>query len=314
LGKGLREGFFRIAFVSWALGSAVGVFFAFADLGSQRGDYLVQDLASTVTAIAIWSALTWGTYGTAVWIAAGFTGGQPPRGRHAAAVAALTVLTFFASEIAERRAQNRLREHAEAQNVAARRAAEAEQAAAAQEQQRRDEFNSRRVPEILAAYPAAAENLDHDTVWGDPSPFGKSDPERKNPQTGGEYLTSCASRWVRRKCAVKLAEAEFSHGPLFDAESSAKQQSVSKTQRAKESSRMRARLLRAEQSAAERAQAQQQAAAEKAQLMDRYRGSGLLQEWCVTNQGVVFGPENPVQADMQKQCEAIRAQNEHAGQ
>jgi len=165
LEKGLRERSFRLVFALWALGAAVGLFFAFADLSSQRGAHLVRAVASTVNAIAVWSALVWGAYGTTIWIAAGFTSTTPPSISHAAAVTAVTLIVFLASVVTERRAENTL---------------------------------------------------------------------------------------------------------------------------------------------------QEQTDAEKARLMELYRGAGQIQEWCVANHGVAFGRQDFIRAALQRQCEAVRAKNEHA--
>src|SRR5271157_2198282 len=110
------------------------------------------------------------------------------------------------------------------------------------------------------------------------SPFGRSDTQRRTPETAEEYLTTCPSQWVRRKCAAKLAEAEYSRGLLFDTEAAARERATVVAERQARAVRQHARREAEQLAETTKAAAESRTAAEKERLMMRYQGAGLIQE------------------------------------
>ena len=180
-----------------------------------------------------------------VWVAAGFGRTAPLAVRPAVAVIGSLVLVSIVSATGVRReialaAERQAKALAQAETetkaaeAAAREAAQIDEAkrtrqqeaeavaiAARQaEQARRREETERlregRIKQILAAYPAAAQDLSQDDsllgALAPPPPWGAFDGERKTPETNGEYLVRCSSVWIRRKCAAALADVEIRRG------------------------------------------------------------------------------------------------------
>jgi hypothetical protein len=174
----------------------------------------------------------------------------------------------------------------------------------------------------------------------EPRPPGFYDHLRRDPETGRDYLIGCAESWIRRKCSRALATEEFSRGePMYDT-ATIERARIEAQRKRKEAAERNERIeaQRKREEAAERnerieAQRKRKEAAERNERIERLRAEGQLTPaeaeswwqtaseaerrermmryseageqlkwWCAQNEGVVFGPKDPLRASMQRDC------------
>jgi hypothetical protein len=201
-----RRGFFRLYLIVSILisgGLAIG------GLTSAPPDLFMGLATAAMVAAALWTV-----YGAAVWVVVGFGGTGPLALRPLVATLALLMVSALAVLVAAgvAKQQDAAREVAEANETRDKELRDAAESERDWKQMEEDDEAERkeRVDQILASYPAEAEDLDRDRPYRYPlREFGSNDSSRKIPETAHDYLVECAHTFIRRKCAEELARVEY---------------------------------------------------------------------------------------------------------
>jgi hypothetical protein len=202
-----RKGLFRLWFSVWA----VTVFVICLAFGWGIVAFKI---------VAVFSAAIWTLWTLLIWIAAGFGKTAPPNFGRLVAILLLAALVYGGIELFERRPlADLLAEPTTTSEAQSEIAQKAERQLHYEQLVKRSESLSTRTRKILEAYPKNAKDLDTDhpqRILGGVPYIGKDDARRRDPETGREFLVTCAKSWIRRECAWSLAREELERGELYD--------------------------------------------------------------------------------------------------